>query len=417
MEILVIGNGGREHAIIWKLLKDGYKNLYCIPGNAGISQLAKCIDMKINDFKAIADFCVYNSIDFVIVGPDNPLADGIVDFLKSRGIKTFGPSKMASEIESSKVFSKNLMKKYLIPTASYECFNNSSNAIQYTKNKNRYPIVIKADGLALGKGVYIAYNEDEAICAINEIMVDKKFGESGSKIVIEEYLEGFETSFFIISDGKNIVPLTTAKDYKKAFDQDKGPNTGGMGSYSPNNMVDKKTYEYILENIMEKTVYAMNKEGRPFVGVLYGGLILTQDGPKVLEFNARFGDPETQAIMPLINSDLLEIMIKAYEGNLKSIDIDISSKNSLCLVLASNGYPDKYETGYKIEGMEYLSDDVILYHANTKFDENKNIITAGGRVLNICAIGESLSLAREKVYSQVTKIKYDNIYYRKDIGI
>lgn len=415
MRILIIGNGGREHAIAWKLYNEGYKDLYCIPGNGGICEIAVCIDIKVNEFGKIKDLCLEKGIDFVIVGPDNPLADGIVDFLETYGIKTFGPTKAAAMIESSKVFAKELMKKYEIPTARYNVFYDHSSAEKYLKENKNYPIVIKADGLALGKGVTIANDLDEALGALRSIMNEKIFGSAGDRIVIEDYLVGQEVSVFAISDGKDIVPLTVARDYKKAFDNDKGPNTGGMGAFSPSKIVNRKLFEEIMENIMLKAVFAMKKEGRPFKGVLYGGLILTEHGPMVLEFNSRFGDPEAQAILPLMESELMELLYKAAEGNIGGYTAKFSDKSSLCVVLASKGYPEKYEIGFDIFGIENISKDTILFHANTKRDGNK-IKTAGGRVLNICRVEETLNEAKQKVYDEVKKIHFENIYYRTDIG-
>jgi phosphoribosylamine--glycine ligase len=415
MRVLIIGNGGREHAIAWKIYNEGYKELFCVPGNAGISEIAECTDIKVNEFEKIKDFCLEKKIDFVIVGPDNPLADGIVDYLESFGIKTFGPTKDAAMIESSKAFAKDLMKKYGIKTARYEVFTNYEDAYKFVSQISQYPIVIKADGLALGKGVIIAKTKQDAIEALNLIMKERVFGTAGNKIVIEDYLVGEEVSVFVVSDGKDIVPLTTARDHKKAFDGDEGPNTGGMGAFSPSKLVNKAIFENILEDIMLKAVYGMRKEGRTFKGVLYGGLILTEEGPKVLEFNARFGDPEAQTILPLMNSELMEIMVKAREGNLKGIEAKFNQDYSLCVVLASKGYPDKYETGFEISGLENLDEKTIIFHANTK-KENGKVKTAGGRVLNVVRIEKTLKEAKEKVYEEIKKIYFENIFYRNDIG-
>ncbi|BCS81115.1 phosphoribosylamine--glycine ligase [Anaerocellum diazotrophicum] len=415
MRILIIGNGGREHAITWKIYNEGYKDLFCIPGNAGISDIAECADIKVNEFDKVKDFCLEKRIDFVVVGPDNPLADGIVDYLESFGIKTFGPTKDAAMIESSKAFAKDLMKKYGIETARYEVFTNYEDAYKFVNQISKYPIVIKADGLALGKGVIIANTNQEAVEALDLIMKERVFGNAGNKVVIEDYLIGEEVSVFVVSDGKDIVPLTTARDHKKAFDGDKGPNTGGMGAFSPSKLVNKAVFEDILENIMLRAVYGMRKEGRPFKGVLYGGLILTEEGPKVLEFNARFGDPEAQVILPLMKSELIEIMVKAREGNLKGIEPKFDEGYSLCVVLVSRGYPDKYDIGFEINGFENLDKGTIVFHANTK-KENGKIKTAGGRVLNVVRKEKTLKEAKEKVYEEVRKINFENIFYRTDIG-
>ncbi|WAM37446.1 phosphoribosylamine--glycine ligase [Caldicellulosiruptor acetigenus] len=415
MKVLIVGNGGREHAIAWKIYNEGYKELFCVPGNAGISEIAECADIKVNEFDKIKDFCIEKGIDFVVIGPDNPLADGIVDYLESFGIKTFGPTKDAAMIESSKAFAKDLMKKYGIKTARYEVFTSLEDAVRFINQTSQYPVVIKADGLALGKGVIIANNQQEAVDALNLIMKEKFFGAAGNKVVIEDYLLGEEVSVFVVSDGKDIVPLTTARDHKKALDGDKGPNTGGMGAFSPSKLVNKAIFEDILENIMLRAVYGMRKEGRPFKGVLYGGLILTEEGPKVLEFNARFGDPEAQAILPLMKSELMEIMIKAREGNLKGMEAKFEQEYSLCVVLASKGYPDKYDTGFEISGFENLDEKTIVFHANTKKEDGK-IKTAGGRVLNVVRREKTLKEAKEKVYEEVRKIHFENMFYRTDIG-
>ncbi|ACM60542.1 phosphoribosylamine--glycine ligase [Caldicellulosiruptor bescii] len=415
MKVLIVGNGGREHAIAWKIYNEGYKELFCIPGNAGIGEIAQCADIKVNEFEKIRDFCIEKGIDFVVIGPDNPLADGIVDYLEFFGIKTFGPTKDAAMIESSKAFAKDLMKKYGIKTARYEVFTNIEDAVGFVNQTSQYPVVIKADGLALGKGVIIANNQQEAIDALNLIMREKVFGAAGDKVIIEDYLLGEEVSVFVVSDGKDIVPLTTARDHKKAFDGDKGPNTGGMGAFSPSKLVNKAIFEDILENIMLRAVYGMRKERRPFKGVLYGGLILTEEGPKVLEFNARFGDPEAQAILPLMKSELMEIMVKAREGNLRGMDVKFEQEYSLCVVLASKGYPDKYDTGFEISGFESLDEKTILFHANTKKEDGK-IKTAGGRVLNVVRREKTLKEAKEKVYEEIKKIHFENMFYRTDIG-
>lgn len=415
MRILIVGNGGREHAIAWKIYNEGYKDLFCAPGNAGICEIATCVDIKVNEFSKLKDFCIEKEIDFVIVGPDNPLADGIVDYLESFGIKTFGPTKDAAMIESSKVFAKDLMKKYGIKTARYNVFYSYEEALAFVNQNDKYPLVIKADGLALGKGVMIAQDKLEALNALNLMMKERVFGKAGEKIVIEDYLKGEEISVFVISDGKDIVPLTVARDYKKAFDGDKGPNTGGMGAFSPSRVVDKKLFEDILENIMLKAIYGMRKEGRPFKGVLYGGLILTEEGPMVLEFNSRFGDPEAQAILPRMKSELFEIMVKAVEGNLKGAEARFSNQFSICVVLASKGYPEKYETGFVIEGLDNLESDTIVFHANTKLDSGK-VKTAGGRVLNIVTVDNSLKDAKARAYDEIKKINFENMFYRTDIG-
>jgi phosphoribosylamine--glycine ligase len=418
MKVLVVGGGGREHAIIKKLLQNTkITKLYCTPGNGGISQDAECLSFKATDIQGIVDFSVAQNIDFVVVTPDDPLVLGMVDALETNGINSFGPHKNAAIIEGSKVFSKELMKKYGIPTAKYEVFENPEKAIEYISNQNSFPTVIKADGLALGKGVVIAQNMQEVKSAIHSIMEDKIFGASGEKIVIEEFLQGTEVSVLTFTDSISLKPMVSSKDHKRIHDNDKGPNTGGMGTISPNPFYTDELAEQCMNEIFIPTMKAMNKEGRPFKGCLYFGLILTENGPKVIEYNARFGDPETQVVLPRLKTDLLEIFEAVADERLSNINIEWSDGAAACVVLASGGYPGKYETGKVINGLSDVDgkNDTTLYHAGTK-SENGNIVTSGGRVLGVTSTAETLEKALEKAYEAVRKINFEGMQYRKDIG-
>lgn len=418
MKVLVIGGGGREHAIIKKLKKSpGITELFCAPGNGGIARDAQCVDIKATDVEGVVNFAVENRIDLVVVTPDDPLMLGMVDALEAKGIRAFGPRKNAAEIEGSKVFAKELMKKYKIPTAGYEVFDDPAEALNYIKNKGVYPTVIKADGLALGKGVVIAQNEEEAQSALHSIMEDKIFGASGNNVVIEEFLTGPEVSVLAFTDSKTIKPMVSSKDHKRAYDNDKGPNTGGMGTISPNPFYTADIAELCMKTIFLPTVEAMKKEGRPFKGCLYFGLMLTPEGPKVIEYNSRFGDPETQVVIPRLNSDLLTIFEAVIDEKLDSLDIEWDNGAAACVVMASGGYPVKYETGFEIEGLgaaEALS-DVTVYHAGTR-TAGERILTAGGRVLGVTATGKNLDEALEKAYAATEKIHFNGAHYRMDIG-
>ncbi len=413
MKILVVGGGGREHAII-KKLKENKKieKTYALPGNGGIAADAECVNIGAKEIDKIVEFAVENKIDYAVVAPDDPLVLGCVDELESRGIPCFGPNKNAAIIEGSKVFSKNFMKKYNIPTASYEVFSNISDALCYLKTAP-IPTVIKADGLALGKGVIIAFSRDEAVNAVKEIMEDKVFGASGNNIVIEEYLEGPEVSVLSFTDGKTIVPMASSMDHKRALDGDKGLNTGGMGTVAPNPYYTDSVAEECMNKIFLPTVEAMNKEGRTFKGCLYFGLMLTKNGAKVIEYNCRFGDPETQVVLPLLESDLYTVMRKTTDGTLQKDDVVFSDENAACVVMASNGYPQKYETGKEINIPEDISNSV--YVAGAKVSDGK-LLTAGGRVLGVTAVGKNLEAALELAYERVDRIKFENNYFRRDIG-
>ena len=417
MKILIVGGGGREHAIAQKVSKSPkVDKIYCAPGNAGIAKIAECVDIKVMEFDRMADFAAQQGIDFVIVGPDDPLVGGIVDVLTKRGIKTFGPSKAAAILEGSKAFSKDLMKKYNIPTAAYENFDNAEDAIAYIK-KSKLPIVLKADGLALGKGVLICNTLKEALEGVDTIMVDKKFGNAGNRIVIEEFMTGREVSVLSFVDGKTIKTMTSAQDHKRAGDGDTGLNTGGMGTFSPSPFYTKEIDEFCQENIFKPTVDAMAKEGREFKGIIFFGLMLTQDGPKVLEYNARFGDPETQVVLPRMENDLIEVMEACVDGRLDEIDLKFTDNAAVCVVLSSKGYPESYDKGIKMSGFEAFDDkeDYYCFHAGTAFKDG-DIVTNGGRVVGITATGDNLREARSKAYEAVSWIDFANKYYRNDTG-
>ena len=418
MKILIVGSGGREHAII-KKLKESKRNpeLYACPGNGGIAKDAVCVNIGAKDIDGVVKFSVENKMDLVVVAPDDPLVMGMVDALEKVGIKTFGPNKAAAIIEGSKVFSKELMKKYEIPTAKYETFDDPEKAIKYIENNNTYPIVIKADGLALGKGVIIAESYSDAVRVIKEIMEDKKFGASGNHIVVEEFLTGPEVSVLAFTDGKTVKPMVSSMDHKRAFDGDKGLNTGGMGTVAPNPCYTEELQKEAMEKIFIPTINAMNKEGRTFKGCLYFGLMLTPKGPYVIEYNCRFGDPETQVVLPLLESDLVEIMEHIYDGTLSDMDIKWKNQSAACVILASGGYPVSYQKGYEIRGLDENGnhDNVIVYHAGTKYEDNK-FYTNGGRVLGITALGENLQEALDKSYEACHDINWKDMFYRKDIG-
>lgn len=411
MKVMVVGGGGREHAIIKKIKENPIvETIYALPGNGGIAADAVCVDIGAKDIDGMVDFAVRNSIDFAIVAPDDPLVLGAVDALRAKGIKTFGPDKKAAIIEGSKAFSKELMKKYNIPTAAYETFDDMEKALEYIKTC-RLPIVVKADGLALGKGVTIAETREVAIDAVRAAMEDKVFGASGDKIVIEEFLTGPEVSVLSFTDGKTVVPMVSSMDHKRALDGDKGPNTGGMGTIAPNPYYTEDIAKICMETIFKPTIEALNKEGRPFSGCLYFGLMLTADGPKVIEYNCRFGDPETQVVLPLLESDLLDIMLKIYDGKLSDAEVKFKDQCAACVVMASNGYPKKYETGFEIT----MPKDKNIYVAGAKLNGGK-LETSGGRVLGVTETAPTLGEAIDKAYAVVDTIDFANAYYRKDIG-
>lgn len=413
MKILVIGSGGREHAIIKKIKQNkNVSEIYAIPGNGGIERDAICINIKATDINAIKDFTKKNNIDYAIVTPDDPLVAGLVDALEEIKIPCFGPNKNAAIIEGSKVFAKNLMKKYKIPTAKYETFESYDKAIEYLKTAPM-PTVIKADGLALGKGVIIAETKEKAFDTVKNIMKDKAFGKSGDRIVIEEFLEGVEVSILSFTDGKTIIPMISSMDHKRIGDKDTGLNTGGMGTIAPNPYYTKEIAEECFDKIFIPTISAMNKEGRTFKGCLYFGLMITKDGAKVIEYNCRFGDPETQVILPLLKSDLLDIMIATTNGNLDKVKVEFENKSAACIIMASEGYPLEYKKGFAIN----IPKDIIerVYFAGVK-KENEKLLTNGGRVLGITNIADTLDKAIKLSYEDAKQISFEGAYYRKDIG-
>ncbi|MBE6700375.1 MAG: phosphoribosylamine--glycine ligase [Ruminococcaceae bacterium] len=413
MKILVIGGGGREHAIIKKLLENKkVEHIWALPGNGGISKDAECVNIGAKDIDAIVEFAKLNKPDFAVVAPDDPLVLGAVDRLEEVGVKCFGPSALAAEIEGSKIFSKNLMKKYNIPTAEYETFDNLEKALDYVKDKEM-PIVIKADGLALGKGVIIAQNLEEANKALVMMMSEGAFGKSGSRVVIEEFLTGPEVSVLSFTDGNVVVPMVSSMDHKRALDGDKGLNTGGMGTIAPNPYYTLDVAKECMEKIFLPTINAMKMEGRTFKGCLYFGLMLTPKGPKVIEYNCRFGDPETQVVLPLMESDLLDTMIAVRDEKLSEMEVKFSKGAACCVVHASKGYPEKYDSGFEIT--EEDMGDAFVYYAGAKLDGGK-ILTSGGRVLGVVAKGDNLKCAIDKAYKASEKVHFENAFYRKDIG-
>lgn len=418
MKVLIIGGGGREHALAWKIAQSPLVDkLYCAPGNGGIAALAQCVPIKAMDIEGAVSFAKSEQIDLVVVAPDDPLAAGMVDALDEAGIRAFGPGKSAAFIESSKAFSKDLMKKYGIPTAGYEVFDNINAAIAYLSDST-YPTVVKADGLALGKGVVIAQNFEEASRAVHDMMSEKVFGSAGDRIVIEEFLTGPEVSILAFTDGKTVVPMVSSQDHKRALDNDMGLNTGGMGTFSPSQLYTDELNSFCMENIFIPTIEAMNSENRKFKGVLYFGLILTASGPKVLEYNARFGDPETQVVLPRLKTDIINIFNAVIDERLDSVKIEWEDNAAVCVILASGGYPGKYRTGLEITGVEEAEKDpsVVVFHAGTRLESGK-YLTAGGRVLGVTAVGDSMNSAREKAYAAAGRINFAGMHYRRDIGL
>lgn len=416
MDILVVGGGGREHAIIWALAKSPkVDKIHCAPGNAGIAQLAECHPIGVHEFDKLTALAVELKVGLVVIGPDDPLADGIVDAFDYTGIPVFGPRRNAAEIEGSKTFMKDLLHKYNIPTAAYEKFDNYEQAQTYL-NAQSIPVVIKADGLAAGKGVTVAYSREEADQALRSIMVDKVFGEAGAKVIIEEFLAGQEMSILAFVDGETVRPMAAAQDHKPAFDNDQGPNTGGMGTYSPLPHIDSSIIEEAVETIIKPTAKAMVSEGRPFQGVLFAGLMISPDGkPKTIEFNARFGDPETQVVLPRLKSDLFDIFWATVHGKLAEIEIDWSDEAAVCVVLASGGYPGPYAKGLRIEGLDEAK-DAIVFHAGTARNESGEWVTNGGRILGVVGLGADISEARDQAYAQAELIRFEGKHQRSDIA-
>jgi len=415
VNILVIGSGAREHTLVWKISQSPrVKEIYVAPGNAGTGLIAKNLNIKATDLESLLEAAKERKIDLAVVGPEAPLAAGIVDLFERNGIPTFGPSREAAKIESSKVFAKKLMEKHGIPCAKSKSFSSFAAAKDYVQAQ-RPPIVVKADGLAAGKGSIVASSTNEALKALSEIMEQRIFGEAGNQVLIEECLVGREVSLLAFTDGKTVVPMVPACDYKRVFDNDQGPNTGGMGSYSPPGFFDEEMTNQVKDTILEPTVRAMAEEGKPYKGVLYAGLMVTAEGPKVLEFNARFGDPENQVMLPRLESDLVEIMLAVVESQLDKIEVRWSDNACVGVVMASGGYPGSYKTGFPIEGLDRVDKDVLVFHAGTKASEGK-ILTDGGRVLTVTATGKTMAEAREKVYSNIPRIYFEGCHYRKDIA-
>lgn len=417
MKVLIIGSGGREHAIAWKVAKsDKVTKIYCAPGNAGIAEYAECVDIGAMEFDKLAEFAEKNAIDLTVVGMDDPLVGGIVDVFEAKGLRVFGPRENAAILEGSKAFSKDLMKKYNIPTAGYENFDNAKEALAYLETAD-FPIVLKADGLALGKGVLICNTLAEAKDGVKSIMMDKQFGSAGNRMVIEEFMTGREVSVLSFVDGKTIKTMTSAQDHKRAGDGDTGLNTGGMGTFSPSPFYTKEVDDFCNQYVYQATVDAMAAEGRPFKGIIFFGLMLTEKGPKVLEYNARFGDPEAQVVLPRMKNDIVEVFEACVDGTLDQIDLQFEDNAAVCVVLASDGYPVKYEKGFVIDGLDAFKDKdgYYIFHAGTKQTE-KGIVTNGGRVLGVTAKGEDLKAARANAYEAIKAVKFDNKYYRNDIG-
>ena len=418
MKVLVVGSGGREHTICWKLAQSPkVDKIYCAPGNAGIGEIAELVPIGAMELDKLVDFAKAEGIGLTVMGMDDPLVAGVVDKFEAAGLRVFGPRANAAIIEGSKAFSKELMKKYGIPTAAYETFDDYGKALEYVKSGS-FPVVLKADGLALGKGVLICNNLEEAVDGLNTLMVDKKFGASGNKVVIEEFLTGPEVSVLSFCDGNTVVPMVSAQDHKRAYDNDEGLNTGGMGTFSPSRVYTKDIADICMQTIFKPTVAALNKEGRQFKGIIYFGLMLTAKGPKVIEYNARFGDPETQVILPRLKSDLCEIFEACIDGTLDKLNVEWEDNAACCVVLASGGYPESYKKGYEITGLDEIKkhDNLAVFHAGTALKDGK-YVTNGGRVLGITGIGRDLDEAIRTAYSGVEIVTFENVHYRHDIGI
>lgn len=416
MKILVVGGGGREHAICWKLRQEkNVEKIYCAPGNAGISSLAECLDIKDTEIEKLADFAYDNKIDLTIVGPEVPLVMGITDLFEEKGLKVFGPNKSCSRLEGSKLFSKEFMVRHDIPTAKYKEYTDLEKAKEEIDTFG-YPVVIKADGLAAGKGVVIPTNRQEALETLDIIMKDKKFGEAGNLVVVEEFLTGVETSILAFVDKNTIIPMESAKDHKKIFELETGPNTGGMGTFSPSTIYTEELAQKVYDEVLIKSLKGFQEDGLDFRGILFVGLMLTPDGEKVLEYNCRFGDPETQSVLMRLETDLSEIMLAVTEDRLADVEIKYSDDAAVCVVLASGGYPESYEKGKIIEGLDDLDESIVVFHSGTKFIDDK-IATNGGRVLGICSRGKDVESAAKNVYANIDKISFEKMHYRKDIGI
>jgi phosphoribosylamine--glycine ligase len=417
MRVLVIGSGGREHALVWKIAQSRLVDtIYCIPGNAGIAKLAQCIQLPLDDIRSLAKFASDQRVDLTVVGPEAPLVDGIVDAFNERGLRIFGPTRLAAELEGSKSFCKTLLRKYGIPIPNFRVFTNPKAALSFVRSAS-LPIVIKADGLAAGKGTVICKTESEVIVTIEGMMEKRIFGSAGEKILVEEFLTGVEVSIIAITDGNNLVVFENSQDYKRVYDQDKGPNTGGMGAYSPAPVVEAHEYDRVIRDVLVPIVYAMRREGRPFVGTLYAGIMFTKTGPRVLEFNVRFGDPETQPLFVRLKSDIVGLLLAALDGKLGDAEIEWDPQFAICVVMASGGYPGHYKTGYPIQGLDQAErlPNITIFHAGTAISEGK-LVTAGGRVLGVTAMGPTPSIAYQNAYNAVGKITFKDVHYRKDIG-
>ncbi len=418
MKVLVIGSGGREHTLVWKIYQsDRVEKIYAAPGNDGMLDLAERVNIAADDIEGLADWAQKNKIDLTVVGPEQPLVKGIVDYFEKKGLRIFGPKKEAARLEGSKVFAKNLLNKYKIPTAEYKVFTEPEKAWSYLKDSDNYPLVIKAEGLAAGKGVVIACNKQEAREAVSKIMEDRAFGDAGNRIVVEDFLEGKEVSVLALTDGENIIPLVPSQDHKAVFDGGEGPNTGGMGAYSPTPFVNQKMKDQINKTILIPTLEALKNEGIKYKGILYAGLILTTSGPRVLEYNVRLGDPETQVVLPRLKTDLVDVMEAVIDDNMEDLNLEWSKKAAVCVVLASGGYPVSYKTGYKIEGLNRVKkhDDLLIFHSGTR-KENGDYVTDGGRVLGLTYMDDSLKKAINKVYQYREEISFKDMHYRNDIG-
>ena len=419
MKVLIVGGGGREHAIATCVKKSPkVEKLYCVPGNAGIAQIAECAPIGVMEFDKVVAFAKEKKVDLVIVGPDDPLVGGLADEVEKAGIRVFGPKKNAAILEGSKAFSKDLMKKYNIPTAAYETFDDPKEAIRYLEESDTYPVVLKADGLALGKGVLICNTKEEALAGVKEIMDDKTFGSAGNRMVIEEFMTGREVSVLSFVDGKTIKIMSSAQDHKRAKDNNEGLNTGGMGTFSPSPFYTEDVDAFCKKYIYQATVDAMKAEGREFKGIIFFGLMLTEKGPRVLEYNARFGDPEAQVVLPRLKNDIVEVMESCIDGTLDQIDLQFEDKAAVCVVLASDGYPVSYKKGFEIQGLEKFDgkEDYFCFHAGTAFNEQGNIVTNGGRVLGVTAKADTLLEARKKAYEATEWVQFENKYMRHDIG-
>ncbi|MEJ2634640.1 MAG: phosphoribosylamine--glycine ligase [Calditrichia bacterium] len=416
MEVLVLGSGGREHAIVWKLKQSSkVDKIYCIPGNAGIEQIAECTEIPLDKFEEIDAYIEKQNIDFTVVGPEQPLVDGIVDFLEARGRAVFGPGQKGAQIEGSKIFAKNLMQKYGIPTATYADFTSFEKAVTYINSLEDGKIVVKADGLAAGKGVAICENKDEAKEMLEQMMVEKVFSEAGNRVVIEEYLQGQEASLLVITDGEDYAVLSPAQDFKRALDGDLGRNTGGMGSYAPTPVLTKTMYERAITEIIEPVLKGLKFEGITYKGVLYCGLMITNKGPKVVEFNCRFGDPETQVVLPLLDTDLMELLLAAVQQKLGRQTVKFRKEYAVCVIAASGGYPGAYQKGKGITGLNEVEEDVVVFHAGTRRMDH-HVVTNGGRVLGVVALHHELKSAVDKVYRNIKKIRFEGMHYRTDIA-